>query len=122
MVSEEQTSWMVGGAQKEFKGSLLLTWELREALRSVQRMRTTLKTGWDTVWAGEGYQGSGKGQASHWLVTGIGSSYPPHNIYTQGHTFKLGGSEEKSWWYRLICFLATTLPPLSGPFLTVLCV
>lgn len=31
------TPYGAGGAQEEFEGSLLFTWELREALRSVQR-------------------------------------------------------------------------------------
>lgn len=121
MGSEEQTSRKVdvGRAQKEFKGSFLLTWQLKEALMSIQRMRNTLETGWGRAWAGEGYQGSGKGQASHGLVIGIGSSCTPHNTDAQAQTVRLGWSEEKYLWYRLICF---PLPPLSSPFLIVPCV
>lgn len=36
-MSEEQTSRRAGGAHEGFKVSLLFTWELRDALRSVQR-------------------------------------------------------------------------------------
>lgn len=54
MVSEDQGPRRVGGAHAEFKGSLLLTWELRDALRSVQRMRTTSESAGGRAWAGEG--------------------------------------------------------------------
>lgn len=54
MVSEDQGPRRVGGAHVEFKGSLLLTWELRDPLRSVQRMRTTSESAGGRAWAGEG--------------------------------------------------------------------
>lgn len=46
--------YRVGGAQEEFKGSLLLSWELRDALRSVQRMRITSETHRGRAWVGDG--------------------------------------------------------------------
>lgn len=54
MVPEDQGPRRVGGAHAEFKGSLLLTCELRDALRSVQRMRTTSESAGGRAWAGEG--------------------------------------------------------------------
>lgn len=54
MVSEEQAPHRVGGAHEEFKRSFLLTWELRDTLRSVQRMRSTSETRTGRAWAGEG--------------------------------------------------------------------
>lgn len=54
MVSEDQAPHRVGGAHEEFKRSFLLTWELRDTLRSVQRMRSTSETRTGRAWAGEG--------------------------------------------------------------------
>lgn len=54
MVSEDQGPHRVGRAHVEFKGSLLLTWELRDTSRSVQRKRTTSESRRGKAWTGEG--------------------------------------------------------------------